>query len=81
MHGETLLRVHVLSVFPFHKSIIELVMGSERVCPMEVLLVVLVCMMLIFWLRVELGLWFCGALLWLGGTNSPSIFPTLSSSR
>ena len=30
VHGETLLRVHVLHVSPFHKSIIELAMDSER---------------------------------------------------
>ena len=42
VHGETLLRVHVLSVSPFHKSIIELVTDFERVCRLEAYLLYLV---------------------------------------
>ena len=47
VNGETLLRVQLLSVSPFHKSIIELVTYPERECRVEFLLVVLVCMVVI----------------------------------
>ena len=47
VHVETLLWVHVLSSYPFHNFVIELVTESEREFHVEDLLVVLVCMVVI----------------------------------
>ena len=80
MQGETLLRVHVLSVSPFHNSIIHLVTDFERQCRMEVLLVVLVCMVVIQ-LRGGVGIVVLQSSPMVGRNYSPSIFLELSPSR